>query len=261
MLKKWKVALFTLVVTGLFAVSSYAVPTKLTVRAVAQDAKFIGSVVGGMKVVVKDYYTQQELASGMIMGGTGNTKLLMKTPITRGLVRSEGKGTAKAEFTFDINEPLKLQVEVIGPMASEANIHKDAKTTWLIPGQDISGDGLVFEITGLIVHPHDPEAHEFFTLGTTLPISAVVTPMCGCPIKANFPLWDASNYTVKAQIYKGEKKVADLDLKYAGKTSNFASTFTPTEPGGYRVIFTAHDKRNNQGVGISGFVVTAPKKK
>jgi len=249
-----------MVMSGIFAASAWAVPTKLTVRALAHDAKFIGSVVGGLKVVVKDFYTNQELASGMIMGGTGNTKLLMKEPVTRATVRSEGEGTAKAEFELDIKDPLKLLVEVIGPMGSEANIHKEAKTTWLLPGQDISGDGLLFELTGLMVHPHNPEAHEFFKLGSTLPISAVVTPMCGCPVKANFPLWDAADYTVTAFIYKGSKKVAELPLKYADKTSNFSSSFTPEEGGGYRVIFTAHDKHNNQGVGISGFVVVAPKK-
>ncbi len=260
MLKHWKTGLFVMVLSGIFAVSAWAVPTKLTVRALAHDAKFVGSVVGGLKVVVKDFYTGQELAGGMIMGGTGNTKLLMKEPVTRATVRSEGQGTAKAVFEFDINKPIKLLVEVVGPMAAEANIHKEAKTTWLLPGQDISGDGLLFELTGLIVHPHNPEAHEFFTLGSTLPISAVVTPMCGCPIKPNFPLWNADDYTVTAYIFKGGKKIAELPLKYAGKTSNFSSSFTPKEKGGYRVVFTAHDKRNNQGVGISGFVVVAPKK-
>jgi hypothetical protein len=260
MLKHWKVGLFVMMLSGIFAVSAWAVPTKLTVRALANDAKFIGSVVGGMKVVVKDYYTEQELASGMIMGGTGNTKLIMKEPVTRGKIRSEGKGTAEAVFEFDIKDPQKLLIEIIGPMASEANIHKEAKTTWLLPGQDITGDGILFNLTGLIVHPDNPEAHEFFKLGTTLPISAVVTPMCGCPVRPEFPLWNANDYTVTASIYKGSKLITKLPLKYAGSTSNFSAKFTPKEKGGYRVIFTAFDKRNNQGVGISGFVMTAPKK-
>ncbi|HEB68571.1 MAG TPA: hypothetical protein ENI88_03010 [Desulfobulbus sp.] len=260
MSKHWKTGLFVMVLSGIFAASAWAVPTRLTVRTLAHDAKFIGSVVGGMKVVVKDYYTEQVLASGMIMGATGDTKLLMTQPVTRGMVRSKGKATAKAVFEFDIDDPLKLLVEVIGPMGAEADIHKEVKTTWLLPGQDIAGDGLLFEMTGLIVHPHNPEAHEFFPLGATLPITAVVTPMCGCPIQADSPLWNARDYTVKATIYKGSKIIAELPLKYADKTSNFGTSFTPKEAGGYRVIFTAHDKRNNQGVGISGFVVAAPKK-
>lgn len=259
MLKHWKTSLFIMVLAGIFAASAWAVPTKLTVRALANDAKFIGSVVDGLKVVIRDYYTGQVLASGQVMGGTGNTKLIMKEPVTRGKILSEGKGTAKAVFEFDITEPQKLLVEVIGPLAGEANIHKEAKTTWLLPGQDIGGDGLLFKLTGLIVHPDNPEAHEFFKLGETLDIATVVTPMCGCPVKPNFPLWNADDYTVTAYIYKGGKKVAELPLKYAGKTSNFSAKFTPKESGGYRVVFTAYDKRNNQGVGFSGFVMTAPK--
>jgi len=262
MLKYWKPALMALMASVFFTSSAFAVPTRLTVRALANDAKFIGSVVGGMKVIVKDYFTGQELASGMLLGGTGDTKLIMKEPVVRGKVLSAGKGAASsAEFEFDIKEPVKLLIEVIGPMAAEADIHKEVKTTWLLPGHDITGDGILFHPTGLIVHPHNPEAHEFFKLGETLPISAVVTPMCGCPIKANFPLWNADDYKVTAHIYKGKNKVAELPLKYAGKISNFSASFTPKKPGGYRVVFTAYDKHNNQGVGVSGFIIKAPKKK
>lgn len=255
MLNRLKWISVTILITGVFATSVWATPTRLVVRALAHDAKFIGSVVGGMKITVKDYFTGEMLASGIIMGGTGNTKIIMKEPVTRGKIRSKGRGTASAEFVLDIHDPQKLLIEVTGPLAGEINIHKEVKTTWLIPGKDIAGDGIVFEPYGLIVHPHNPEAHEFFKLGANLAISAVVTPMCGCPVKPDFKLWDANNYHVTAYIYKGSKKLAALPLKYAGKTSNFASNFTPKETGNYRIVITAYDDKNNQGVGISGFVV------
>ncbi len=234
-----------------------AQPTRLIVRVIAHDAKFVGTAMGGVKVIVKDFFTNEILATGMIMGGTGNTKVIMKEPRTRGKVLS-GRNAAKCEFTFDINEPKKLQIEVVGPLAAGVNIHREVKTTWLIPGKDITGDGILFEFFGLTVHPSNPKPHEFYYLGETVKISAHVTPMCGCPVRPNF-LWNANKYHVTAYVYLGKKKVAEIPLKYADRISHFEGSFTPKKKGGYRVIITAYDDKNNQGVGITSFVVV-PKK-
>jgi len=237
-----------------------ATPTLLTVRVKAHDAKFVGSAVGGLKVAVRDYFTGQLLATGVIEGGTGNTKVIMKEPITRGKVLSVGKATAKFQFTFDIKEPRKLQIEVTGPMAAGLNIHKETKTTWLIPGRDITGDGILFDLYGVIVHAYLPKPHEFYPLGKKVVIGVHVTPMCGCPVRPGFPLWDANKYHVKAYVIFKGKKVAEIPLKWAGRISHFQGTFTPKAVGGYKVIVTAYDEANNQGVDVTGFVVVPPKK-
>lgn len=55
---------------------SEATQTKITVRAKAKDAKFIGSTMAGALVVIKDSDTGEVLAKGFTTGGTGNIEVL-----------------------------------------------------------------------------------------------------------------------------------------------------------------------------------------
>ncbi len=241
-----------------FSLDAGAVPTRLVVRGRANDAKFIGTAVGGLEVTVRDALTGKVLAQKVLEGGTGDTKLLMKSPISRATVLSKG-GAAKTEFVFDIKEPLKLEIELKGPLGAGNNIHHEVKTTWLIPGRNVTGDGLVFTLYGLIVHPYSPKPHEFYSKGARVTIGAHVTPMCGCPVRPGF-LWDANKVTVTAQVFFKGKMISEIPLKWAGRISHFEAAFSPSEPGNYKVVIMASDKRNNQGVGITGFVVVPEKK-
>ena len=59
------------------------------IRAKANDAKFIGSSIGGAKIIVRDAVTGEILDQGMTSGSTGNTDKLMKQPQERGKALSE----------------------------------------------------------------------------------------------------------------------------------------------------------------------------
>src|SRR3984893_9431255 len=75
---------FLVFVSPLFAQSG-AKETKVMIRAIARDAKVIGTHVGGARITVKDVSTGEILAQGMQQGGTGDTDLIMKKPRTRGM--------------------------------------------------------------------------------------------------------------------------------------------------------------------------------
>ena len=236
---------------------SYAVPTRLTVRVKAHDAKFVGSGVAGVKVTVRDFNTNEILSEGTIMGGTGNTKVLMFQPIKRGQNISD-KRTASFTAVLDINKPKKLLVEVEGPLAAGVDMHKETKTLWLIPGKDIVGDGIVFEFYGLIVQAYSPVPHSIEKVGTTITIGAHVSPMCGCPIGKN-KIWNYKNYSVVATIYHGGKKIDEFPLEFTGKIGNFEGSLTLSKPGAYQIVITASDNRNNQGADITTAVALPAK--
>ncbi len=256
-----KLAILTLaMLTALtMAATALAVPTSLTVRVKAHDAKFLGTGVGDIQVTVRDFYSREILSQGMITGGTGDTAVLMKKPRERNTVLSHQKGTAGLTVTLDIDTPRKLLVEIDGPMSAGTDIHHDSKTTWLIPGQDIKGDGLLFEMYGLIVRNYRPTQHQFLRKGETAVIGAHVTPMCGCPVRPGF-LWDTKNYKVTAIITKNGKKLAELPLKYAGNISDFESSYTFSEAGTYKITVVASDDKNNQGVDTTSYVVLPAEK-
>ena len=250
--------LLTLLLVLLFPGICLSTPTRLVVRVRANDAKFVGTAVGGVKVIIRDYFTGKILATGMIEGGTGNTKVLMKEPIVRGKILSVGKNTAKFECVFDIKEPVKIQIDAIGPLSAGIDMHKETKTVWLIPGKDIKGDGIMFVFYGLIVHPYSPKPHQFYFPRKKVIIGAHVAPMCGCPVKPKC-LWDAKNFKVVAHVIYNKKEIAKIPLMWKS-VSDFEAEFIPKACGGYKVIITAYDNANNTGVGITGFVVI-PKKK
>ncbi len=84
----------------------------MVVRARANDAKFIGTAVGGIAVAVKDFYTGRILADGMIAGGTGNTRLLMQKPLSRG-EQIAGKKAASFTTILDISKFTALRGQIL----------------------------------------------------------------------------------------------------------------------------------------------------
>lgn len=258
MKKKLYTSIATLGMGMILTASAWATPTSLTVRVRAHDAKFVGTGVGEVQVTVRDFTSHAILASGFITGGTGNTKILMKKAKGRNTVLSDAK-SAKFTAKLDITTPRKLLVEVDGPLSAGINAHHDSKTTWLIPGQDIKGDGLLFEEYGLIVRNYHPVQHEIVKIGDTITIGAHVTPMCGCPVSPKF-LWDANKYSIKALITHNGQQIAEVPMQYAGTISNFEAKYKFTGGGTYKVTTIASDGKNNQGIDVSSFVVVPEKK-
>ena len=85
------------------------------IRAKAKDAKFIGSSIGGAKILVKDALTDEILAEGITKGSTGNTDKIMKQDWKRYQNLSE-ESTAGFEATLNITEPTFVTIEAYGPI-------------------------------------------------------------------------------------------------------------------------------------------------
>jgi hypothetical protein len=63
----------------------------------------------------------------------------------------EAEGTAAFRAELPLEEPTPVEITVEGPLAYPQALQRASLTTWLIPGQDIAGDGLVFKLYGFIV--------------------------------------------------------------------------------------------------------------
>ena len=127
-----------------------AVSTKLVIHAKSKDAKFVGTSMGGAKIVIKDSESGKVLAEGLTSGGTGNTQKIMIDPKTR-FGRITGSGTAFYETTIDIDEPRLVTIEVVAPYGMKPNTVTSTTQIWLIPGKDITGEGVIIEVPGFSV--------------------------------------------------------------------------------------------------------------
>jgi hypothetical protein len=249
--------LIMLVLLIFIGVVSEGAQTRITIRAKARDAKFIGTTMGGALVVIKDSETGEVLAKGLTSGGTGNTKKIMSDPIQRGVPISDNT-TAKFETTLDITEPKLVTVEVYAPYGQRQSMTKNTFQLWVIPGKDISGEGIIVDIPGFSVAVLTPQAHEILKLTSgkiKVPIRANVVMMCGCPITPN-GIWDANKYEVKA-IVKFNGAISDvIPLAFAGKTSTFEGTLDVTREGTYEAIVYSFDPTTgNAGVAKTTFLV------
>jgi len=251
-----KLFLLCFVFCILAAAPLLALQTKITVRILSKDAKFIGTSMGGVSVTIKDVDTGKILAEGVVSGATGDTARIMKTPKTRGMDLSDDK-SGKFEATIDIDVPKLIEVSAYGPLSQRQSANRISQTMWVIPGKHISnGDGWMMEMPGFVVDILTPPAHIKFTNSPQeIKFHANVTMMCGCPIEPN-GLWDANKYEVKAVIKKEGEIFTEIPMVYAGKASQFAGTFKAEAKGTYLAYVYAYDAANgNTGIDNVTFII------
>ena len=139
--------------------SASAVPTEITVHVKTKDAKFLGTSMGGALVTIKDVQTDELLAKGVTRGGTGNTALIMMTPLTRGRPITNGSA-AGFTVSIDIESPRLIEVTAYGPLVNLQAANKASATQWVVPGKHITGgDAWVIEIPGFVVDVLEPPTH------------------------------------------------------------------------------------------------------
>lgn len=235
-----------------------AQPTQITVRAKAKDAKFIGTSVGGAMIVVRDALTGEVLAQGRTEGSTGNTGLIMSTPHER-YTQLATEGTAGFTTTLDIEEPRLLTIEAHAPYTSRQARILASTQIWLIPGKDISGDGVVLEIPGFIIDILEPQTHRFMSRAELQDGKAIVRAnivmMCGCTI-SDGGLWDGSRMEVEVIVKRNGKKPGVYPMQITETVNIFEGAIPISEGGAYEFIVTAFDPRTgNTGVDKVNFVM------
>lgn len=216
--------------------------TGLKVLVRADDAKYIGSGVGGLNIIVRDAATGELLAEGAVTGPTGDTEALMRTPQTRG--RSATRGDpASFEAELDLARPTRVEVSVTGPLAVAQSIQSTAVTLWLIPGQDRVEQPVILHLPGLITELLD------YTLGDgQLALSASVTMICGCPITTE-GLWPAADFRARVQLYREGELVAEAPLGFTGTANQFAGELDVPGQGDFDMVLHAYQiSTGNAGV-------------
>lgn len=248
---------FFIIALLFISLATQAIDTKIVVRAKARDAKFVGSSLGGAYVIIRHHLTNRILAEGKTSGSTGNTNLIMRTPVKRGNAIADAQ-TAKFMATIDIAEPTFVTIEVISPLNK-----KQAKTVattqlWLIPGKHILGDGIILEIPGFIIDILKPRTHHYIPFksvkGKPFKIQANIVMMCGCTINKN-GLWDSEKMEVKGILKRNGKPFKKVSLSLTS-TNLFDGEVTIESVGNYElVLYAYHPKTGNTGVDKVNYVI------
>ena len=202
-----KLAVVLLLTLPVFAGS---VPTQVTVRVIARDAKAVYEAVGGAFVTIHEAGSNKVLASGLHTGkSSGSTDKIMIEPRKRGELTFATPDAAVFTATIALERPTVVDVVAEGPVAYPQARASASKTLLLVPGQHITGDGIVLEVHGLIVVAQPPQ-----TNGDRLDLEATVRMACGCPIEPG-GIWNADEFDVTARrVGPGGSTIASAPMTW-----------------------------------------------
>lgn len=220
--------------------------TTVVVRALAKDAKFIGSSMGGALITIRNAKTNEVLAKGRTKGSTGNTDKLVRTPKKR-YEKISTNGSAKFTAKIELEKPVYVTVSATSTYRKEQEVTSSTQL-WLIPGNDITGDGIILELPGFVVDIIDIQTVQKEKGGTRVEVATKVVMMCGCPTRPD-GLWDSSKFKMRAVIKQRGEVIHKKPLTFSGKTNIYNGSFKIKSPGNYQVMVYAFDPRTeNNGI-------------
>ncbi len=216
-----------------------AVPTQVVVRAVSNDAKILHDPVGGAHITIENARTGEVLAEGQQTGDSGSTDKIVRQPRERGATLYDVPGAAKYETTLALERPTRVRITAEGPLDYPQALQRASKTVLLVPGADVTGDGIPLTLHGFIVEVLEPSSTEA-RLGSEVSVRARVRMLCGCPTEPG-GLWDANGYTIRAQLLRDGAVVAEAPLSFAGTSSEYTGTVSVPDAGATQLRVVAKD--------------------
>jgi hypothetical protein len=239
--------------TGSSDLDSPGIPTEVVVRAVAHDAKVIGSNVGGARIRIEAVRSGRVLAEGVQEGDTGDTERIIQKPHPRGGTVYGTEGAAAFRTTLNLDRPTLVDVTAFGPLGSDPPHYRASRRMLLVPGQDVVGEGIVLTLQGFTVEILSPERG---LLAATDPegevgvvsVRARVTMLCGCGTEPD-GMWDANRYQIEGRLLQNGEPVARSALEFAGTMSTYESSLRAPAPGTYTLQILAMDaEQGNFGI-------------
>ncbi len=246
-------------VPALPPISNEPVTTHVVVRVVAHGALVLGREVGGARVTITDVETGLILATGIQQGEPGDQNQIMRTPHLMQDPIYTTLPSAAFRTTLDLVRPTLVEISAIGPLAYPSAMQRASKTIFLIPGQDLQGDGIIIDLSGYLVQIEGPKPGEPLIAKDDVKLTASIRTLSGSPVRPHGD-WDSRQIVIYGEVLIGEKIIERLQLFYTGKNSLFAAPFfVPTlkeAPDGITLrVVVADGTRGNFGVGKETYPV------
>lgn len=246
-LRYFLTAIIPIATLGGVASSLQAQATKVLVRVTAKDAKIIGSGVGGAHITIRDAGSGALLAEGVQDGSTGNTPSIMGTRERGGTV-FDTDGAAGFLAELDVHEPTRVIIEASGPLGTEHALQAGSKTLLVIPGRDITGEGVIIELNGFTVEVQAPEVDHTLSAGEPFDVRTRVTMLCGCPTEPD-GMWDSNDFEIFVRAVRTNEIVGEWPMEFSGTTSEYTASVRLDAPGDFELqVFAVDTAKGNTGM-------------
>jgi len=242
-------------------------PTTIIIRVVAHGAMVLGREVGGARITITDVATKQILATGLQQGEAGDQNQIMRTPHLMEEPVYSSRPAAAFTATLELRHPTLVEVAAEGPLAYPASARRATTTVLLIPGQDLTSDGIVLHLYGYLIQIEHPKPGESLIAKDDVKLRASVRTLSGTLVRPHGD-WDSRKIQIYGELLIGERIVERLQMFYSGDAGSFeAPFFVPLHKDALdgitlRVV-AADPMSGNVGVGEAHFPVLSerlPKK-
>ena len=179
-----------------------ALATTVTVRVVGHGSLVLGREVGGARVTITDLATGQILASGLQQGEAGDQNQIMHTPHFMREPLYSAAPSASFSTTLYLTHPIQVEIAAQGPLSYPAAAQRASKTVWLIPGQHMTGDGIVLQLYGYIVQIVEPKAETSLIAKEDQPLRVSVRTLAGTPVRPHGD-WDSRQVHIYGEVVVG----------------------------------------------------------
>ena len=233
--------------------------TNVTIRVVGHGSLALGREVGGAKVTITDLGTGTLLATGMQQGEAGDQNLIMRTPHTMREPVYSSAPSAAFTTTLYLDQPTQVEIAAQGPMGYPGSVQRVSHTMWLIPGQHMTGDGVVLQLYGYLVHIEGPPQGESLIAKEDVTLRASVRTLAGTPVRPHGD-WDARQVSIFGEVLIGDRVIERLQMFFASEPNLFeAPFFVPKQqeaPDGITVrVVAANAADGNVGVAEAKYPV------
>src|SRR6266850_166878 len=185
----------------------------------------LGREVGSARVTITDVATKQILATGIQQGEAGDQNQIMWTPRLMEEPHYSSLPAAAFTATFDLLHPTLVEVTAEGPLAYPASSQRASTTVWLVPGQDMTNDGIVLHLFyGYIVQIEHPQSGEPLIAKDDVTLGASVRTLSGAMIRPHGD-WDSRKIHIYGELMIGERVLERLQLFYNNDRASFEAPF------------------------------------
>lgn len=199
-------------------------PTTVLVRVVAHRSLVLGHEVGGARVTMTDVATGRLLASGLQQGEPGDQTQIMRTPHLMEEPLYSSRPAAAFRATLELTRPTLVEITAEGPLAYPQALQRASTTVLLIPGHDLTNDGIVLPLYGYLVQVEHPKPGEPLIAKEDVMLRASVRTLSGALVRPHGD-WDSRKMHIYAELLIGDRIVERLQLFYAGEKSRFEAPF------------------------------------
>jgi hypothetical protein len=234
-------------------------PTTVLVRVVAHRSLVLGHEVGGARVTITDVATGQLLASGLQQGEPGDQSQIMRTPHLMDEPIYSGRPAASFSTVLELTRPTLVEIAAEGPLAYPSALQRTSKTVLLIPGHDLTNDGIVLHLYGYLVQVEHPKPGEPLIAKEDVMLRASVRTLSGALVRPHSD-WDSRKVHIYAELLIRDRIIERLQMFYAGEKSRFEAPFfvpiSKDAPDGITLrVIAADSATGNFGMGSAQYPV------